>query len=200
MTAGNSPPGPPGARHDCPIVFLNPMFKGKICLLGSFGVGKTSLVARFILWEFTDKYHTTVGVKVDKKVMPVNGEEVTLVIWDMAGEEDSAPVKLNQLRDAVGYLLVIDGTRSGTLEVACDIQRRVETEIGKRPFLALINKSDLREDWEIPDSAWEDLAAKGWRLLETSAKTGEHVEEAFLTLASLLLKARDENASAEDDG
>jgi len=154
--------------------------KKKICLLGSFGVGKTSLVARFVDSLFSDKYHTTVGVKIDKKVLTLDGDEVTLMIWDMAGEEDGAPVKLNQVRDASGYLLVADGTRRKTLDVARDIQRRVEGEIGKQPFLLLVNKADLRETWEINDSEWSELTASGWIVLETSAKTGEQVEEAFL--------------------
>src|SRR5437870_8208138 len=106
------------------------MLKKKICLLGSYGVGKTSLVARFVHSMFADKYHTTVGVKIDKKVLAVDGEELTLMLWDMAGEEDNAPVKLNQVRDASGYLLVVDGTRSRTLEIAKNIQQRVQTEIG----------------------------------------------------------------------
>ncbi len=118
--------------------------KKKICLLGSFGVGKTSLVARFVHSIFSDKYHTTVGVKIDKKVISVGSDEITLMIWDMAGEEDSAPVKLNQVHDASGYLLVADGTRRKTLDIARDIQQRVESEIGKQPFLLLVNKADLR--------------------------------------------------------
>jgi small GTP-binding protein len=169
------------------------MQKKKICLLGSFGVGKTSLVARFVHSMFADKYHTTVGVKIDKKILTIDGEEVTLMLWDMAGEEDGAPVKLNQARDASGYLLVADGTRSRTLDVAKSIQERVELEIGARPFLLLVNKADLRETWEIPDSAWAELTDGGWTILETSAKSGQHVEEAFLSLASRMLKAQTEN-------
>ena len=164
------------------------MLKKKICLMGSYGVGKTSLVARFVHSMFEDKYHTTVGVKIDKKVLAVDGAEVTLMLWDMAGEEDGAPVRLNQVKDASGYLLVIDGTRARTLDVARSIQQRVQNEIGARPFLALINKADLRESWEIPDSTWVALAAEGWTLLETSAKSGQHVEEAFATLTSRILQ------------
>lgn len=175
------------------------MLKKKICLLGSYGVGKTSLVARFVHSMFDDKYHTTVGVKIDKKVLDLDGEELTLMLWDMAGEEDGAPVKLNQVKDAAGYLLVIDGTRAKTLEVAKSIQQRVESEIGARPFLALVNKADLRETWEIPDSAWADLTAAGWTLLETSAKSGQHVEEAFRTLSARILKAQDDGSDSDDD-
>ena len=172
------------------------MLKKKICLLGSYGVGKTSLVARFVRSMFDDKYHTTVGVKIDKKVVTLEDQEITLMLWDMAGEEDGAPVRLNQVKDAAGYLLVVDGTRAKTLEIARDIQRRVESEIGPRPFLALINKVDLRETWEVSDSAWADLAASGWTLLETSAKSGQHVEEAFLTLTSRILQTP---AGGDDD-
>jgi hypothetical protein len=138
-------------------------------------------------------------VKIDKKVLDLNGQEVTLMLWDMAGEENDAPVKLNQVKDAAGYLLVIDGTRAKTLDVARGIQGRVESEIGPRPFLALVNKADLRETWEIPDSTWQDLTGSGWTVLETSAKSGQHVEEAFLTLSSRMLKARDGNSDSEDD-
>ena len=173
------------------------MQKKKICMLGSYGVGKTSLVARFISSMFADKYQTTVGVKIDKKIITIGGEEVTLMLWDMAGEEDNAPVKLNQVKDASGYLLVVDGTRARTLDVARSIQQRVETEIGVRPFLMLVNKVDLRETWEIPDSAWEELTAAGWTILETSAKSGQHVEEAFLSLTSRMLQPQLEN-SADD--
>jgi small GTP-binding protein len=189
------PPGLQPLHRSAPHVTLIPrMQKEKICMLGSWGVGKTSLVARFVHSMFADNYHTTVGVKVDKKVLTVDGEEVTLMIWDMAGEEDNAPVKLNQVKDASGYLLVVDGTRSRTLDIARSIQQRVEAEAGVRPFLVLVNKADLRETWEIPDSVWEELVAAGWTVLETSAKSGQHVEEAFLSLTSRMLNAQAENS------
>jgi len=174
------------------------MLKKKICLLGSYGVGKTSLVARFVHSMFSDKYHTTVGVKIDKKVVDVDGQEVTLMLWDMAGEEEGAPVKLNQVKDASGYLLVVDGTRAKTLDIARSIQQRVETEIGSRPFSMLVNKADLRESWEIPDSAWAELAGAGWSILETSAKSGQHVEEAFASLTKRILNTNDSDSEDDD--
>ncbi len=137
------------------------MLKKKICLLGSYGVGKTSLVARFVHSMFADKYHTTVGVKIDKKVLKFDGQELMLMLWDMAGEEENAPVKLNQVKDASGYLLVVDGTRSKTLDTALSIQQRVENEIADpRPYLMLVNKADLRETWEIPPKA----RGPAWRI------------------------------------
>jgi len=173
--------------------------KKKIGMLGSFGVGKTSLVARFVHSMFSDKYHTTVGVKIDKKIVRVDGSEVTLMLWDMAGEEANAPVKIHQIRDAAGYLLVVDGCRSQTLETALSIQQRVESEIGPSPFLLLANKADERPNWEIPDSAWQQLKERGWTILETSAKTGQKVEEAFLTLAGHILQTQHERQDSDED-
>jgi len=168
-------------------------------MLGYYGVGKTSLVSQFVNHLFADKYQTTVGVKIDKKTVGVGDREITLMLWDVAGEEDDAPVKLNHVRGASGYLLVADGLRSKTFDAAISIQQRVEAEIGQRPFLLLVNKADQRASWELQDAALAELAGRGWTVLETSAKTGEKVEEAFLTLAAGMLKAQDEG-DGEDDG
>ena len=174
------------------------MLKKKVCLLGSFAVGKTSLVARFVHSMFSGQYHTTVGVRVDKKVLEIDGQPLTLMIWDLAGDEEGAPIRLHQARDASGYLLVADGTRASTLDTARSIHQRVENEIGMRPFLLLINKADLRDTWDIADQAWTDLAKTGWTVIETSALTGEHVEEAFTTLAGRVLKDQADNSRHED--
>jgi len=170
------------------------MVKKKICMLGSFGVGKTSLTSRFVVSLFDEKYHTSIGVKVDKKVVQLDGKEVTLMLWDMAGEEENLPIKLNYVRDAAGYILVMDGLRAKTLEVALNIQERVRTNIGNLPLVLAVNKKDQRESWEIRDSHITELAARGWPLFETSAKTGEQVEEMFLTLTGLIMKAQDERS------
>ena len=85
------------------------------------------------------------------------------------------------------------------LELVIDVWADRFTEIGARPFLLLVNKADLRETWEIPEAAWADLAGAGWSVLETSAKSGERVEEAFLTLSTRMLAARNDGSESEDD-
>lgn len=174
------------------------MLKKKICMLGYYGVGKTSLVSQFVNHLFADKYQTTVGVKVDKKTVQVGDREVTLMLWDVAGEEDNAPVKLSYVRGANGYLLVADGLRGKTLDAAVSIQQRVEAEIGRHPFLLLANKADERAGWEVQDSALAQLQARGWTVLETSAKTGANVEQAFVTLAADMLSAAGDGDNDDD--
>ena len=159
------------------------MLQKKICMLGAFGVGKTSLVRRFVDTIFSDNYLTTVGVKLDKKTLAVGAETVNLILWDIAGEDDTSAVRTTYLRGSAGYLLVADGTRESTLDVACSIHSRAEAEIGRVPFMLLVNKCDLRSEWAISESRLDELAALGWTIRPTSAKTGESVEAAFQEFA-----------------
>src|ERR1700733_11841325 len=101
------------------------MLQKKVCLLGPFGVGKTSLIRRYVQSIFSDAYLTTVGVKIDKKMLTVGTEAVTLVLWDIAGEDDVTSIRMSYVRGAAGYFLVADGTRAETLESVRSIQSRV---------------------------------------------------------------------------
>jgi len=159
------------------------MIQKKVCLLGAFAVGKTSLVARFVKSIYSDQYLTTVGVKVDKKTVQLGDQEVNLIVWDLAGEDEFQKVRMDYLRGAAGYLLVADGTRRGTLETARMLAERVAQSIGSIPFAFLINKADLSDEWEIDDQAIQECLNNGWEVIKTSAKTGQGVEEAFTLLA-----------------
>ena len=165
------------------------MIQKKICLLGGFGVGKTSLVSRFVHSIFSDKYLTTIGVKIEKKSVDVHDTRVELVIWDIYGHDDFQKLRVSYLRGASGYILVADGTRRETLETAFEVQRLAEEALGPVPFILAVNKADLRAQWEIDDPALMALTAAGWRLMHTSAKTGAMVETAFATLAGRMVEA-----------
>ncbi len=182
----------------------------KICLLGAHAVGKTSLVARFVRSIFSEKYHTTIGVKIDKKVVEVGPSSVNLMIWDMAGansksdgakagqvnlmiwdlagEDEFGSLDVSYLRGSSGYLLVLDGTRRSTLDRALTVQQRAEETIGPVPFIVLINKCDLAPEWELSEADLREITDRGWPIHRTSAKTGEHVEEAFRTLAEAMVR------------
>lgn len=156
-------------------------------MLGAFAVGKTSLVERFVKCLFSDRYLTTVGVKVDKKVLAVGGRDVSLVIWDLAGEDQFQRLRTSYLRGAAGYLLVVDGTRRSTLEEAVRIRERVEQVHGALPFVAVLNKTDLVAEWGLDGQEGVDLPGRGWTTVRTSAKTGEGVERAFTELAAMVV-------------
>src|SRR5205823_8775603 len=86
----------------------------KVCMLGSYAVGKTSLVRRFVEGIFDERYLTTVGVKIDRKRMTIRGRELNLVLWDLAGDDELAPAKPSHLRGSSGYIVVADGCPRST--------------------------------------------------------------------------------------
>ena len=156
-------------------------------MLGMWGVGKTSLVQQFVSSIFDEKYHSTLGVKVDKKVVDVDGQKVNMLLWDVAGAEDHFSVPIHYVKGAAGYLLVIDGTRKASLDKAIDLIDFIEKGIGPLPFVACVNKSDL--EWELTEADIESaLAPFGGQFLSTSAKTGENVELAFKKLARMSIQ------------
>jgi small GTP-binding protein len=163
------------------------MLHKKICMLGSFSVGKTSLILRFVESIFSDRYLTTVGVKIDKKVISVDGQDVTLMLWDLYGEDEYQKIRMSYLRGASGYLLVADGTRLATLEKTLAIKEEAEKNFGPTPFVVALNKCDLAEDWEITPEREAELAGRAWKVVRTSAKTGEGVELAFQSLIRAML-------------
>ena len=92
--------------------------KKKICMLGAFAVGKTSLVQQYVHSIFSDKYRTTVGVKIEKTTTQADGRDVDLIIWDLHGEDDFQHVRLSYLQGSSGLIFVVDGTRATTLDTA----------------------------------------------------------------------------------
>lgn len=158
----------------------------KICLIGEFSVGKTSLVRRFVNNQFSDDYLTTVGVSISTRELAVpDGSVVKMIIWDIAGEDHLTSVSKSYLQGADGYLLIADGTRNSTLDAAVELKKEVNQLLGDVPFFALLNKADLVADWEAPvneeNPLYHDLH---WTF--TSARTGEHVNEIFFALATIL--------------
>ena len=133
---------------------------------------------------FSDKYLTTVGVKIEKKSVRSRTSRWTLVLWDIYGDDEFQNVRMSYLRGASGYLLVVDGTRKATLETARALQDGAERTIGAVPFILVLNKADLVDQWEIDEHALDD---RKWTIVRTSAKTGDGVEEAFVALARAMV-------------
>jgi small GTP-binding protein len=160
------------------------MIQQKICMLGGFAVGKTSLVSRFVSSIFSDAYLTTVGVKISKKSVTAGAREIDLIIWDIYGEDEFQKMRAAYLRGAAGYLLVVDITRGATLATALSLHALARQSVGDVPFTVLLNKSDLSEKWDLDRQALAQM--RDWRVVSTSAKTGEGVEQAFTDLARAL--------------
>lgn len=158
----------------------------KACVVGEFAVGKTSTVERFVNQQFSGKYLTTVGVKIDTKEvdLPRHGVTQKLVLWDVAGTSRFGSLEFNYLRGAAGVIYVADGTRSETIDVARNLRKSIEEKYGALPFVFLINKCDLTRDWECSTDQIDRLKADIGNVFITSAKTGETVEEALQVLAS----------------
>jgi small GTP-binding protein len=159
----------------------------KVCLLGDFGVGKTSLVARFVRNTFSEKYLTTVGVKVDTRELALDGKPVKLVIWDIAGRGSLDTLDKNYLRGASGLLLVCDGTREATFRSALYLHMQSRSVLGNVPAVLMINKLDLADRWEVTPAMSAEIR-KTQPVFESSALTGDGVEAAFATLAGAMLK------------
>ncbi|MBN2542554.1 GTP-binding protein [bacterium] len=164
------------------------MVQKKVCMLGTFAVGKTSLVSRFVSNVFSDKYLTTLGVKIEKRAVDLDDQSLNLIIWDVSGDDEFERVRPSYLRGASGFVLVIDGTRSQTLVKGLNIIEYSRQLAGEVPVILVINKRDLADQWEIEAEVFQTLTDQGYNVIKTSAKTGEGVDEAFQTLAKKILE------------
>jgi small GTP-binding protein len=160
------------------------MITKKIVLTGAFGVGKTSLFNRFLYQRFSEKYLTTIGVKVDKKVIDVDGRQLSLLIWDIAGEVTQEKVPKSYYLGSSGIIYVFDLTRPSTwLNMESDITYLKDMLHG-----VLINIVGNKLDLVTPEqlNLLKNDLPMPWNIL-TSAKTGENVEEMFHALGQALL-------------
>ncbi len=167
-------------------------FKAKVCLVGNPAVGKTSLVRRYVLNAFDDRYLTTVGTKVSKKPVRVVDPskdldaDIDLMIWDIMGQPGFREMlKDAYFFDAKGVLAVADLTRKDTLEDLKNWIKAVEGVTGKVPTIVAVNKADLPEQAQFTTAeAVQAAEALGADLFLTSAKTGSNVEEVFRRLGA----------------
>ncbi len=162
------------------------MIQKKVCMIGVFGAGKTSLVQQYVHSKFSEKYHSTVGVKIDRKSVEVAGEPVTLVLWDVAGKEADEDIPPSYVRGAHGVIFVVDLTRRVTWEELPALNRLVQGAAGAVPTVVALNKADIPEQWTIRADEEQALSAV-WNTVHTSAKTGQGVEDVFQQIARAML-------------
>jgi small GTP-binding protein len=162
-------------------------FIRKVCLLGDGGVGKTSLVRRYVEDVFSDSYIISFGTKVSKKVIDLGEVELTLMIWDILGQKSDDPLHAAYYRGANGALLVGDLTRPETMRHVVRWKEEFLKVCPGAVFVAASNKSDLESAMQ-PRDLKEIVDALGVELKRTSAMTGEGVEELFVALGKGIME------------
>jgi small GTP-binding protein len=165
----------------------------KVCMLGDFAVGKTSLVERFVYNRFSTDYVSSIGVRVSRKamIMPQAGgvAELAILLWDIAGHNGVHKAILpSYLRGASGAVLVCDLTRPESLAALHDYARMLLSYSPDAVIVLAANKSDQRTARRLPDDEL-DQAASALRATRfvTSAREGDEVEQLFRTLGRQLL-------------
>ncbi len=165
----------------------------KILLLGDGGVGKTSLLHRFIDNTFEPDYKSTIGVQFMTKVVETENESVKLIIWDIAGQSKFTSYRHLYYRDAEGIILVYDITRPRTFEnLSIWITDALQRTTRKTKIALLGNKVDLVDQRLVTRIYGEQFAKLHENIVcfsETSAATGENVDEAFKTLVEFLMRS-----------
>ena len=166
------------------------MISKKTVLIGDFATGKTSLIRRFVDNEFSDDYLSTIGVKISRKSIVVDGIEVQNIIWDIEGATESKPIFKNYLLGLHGAIVVADVKRKSSIE---HLKDHIETlyEISPDvPVVIALNKSDLLDRNEAKALLQEVKMVLGsaYYITLTSAKTGENVENLFQKLSIMMVR------------
>ena len=157
----------------------------KIALLGSHGVGKTSLINQFVFQKFPENYLTTIGLKVDKKTLEIDDFRVDLVIWDIAGQDHMSNIPHYYLNGCSGVIFVMDLSRPSTYIGSQSQVSVIKSVVGEDAEVMVAgNKKDLLEPAEL-ERVMEEIPIKPDFL--TSAKFGENVDPLFHSLATKLL-------------
>ena len=165
---------------------MNTLVQKKICLLGDFGVGKTSLIRRFVEDRFDDKYLTTIGVKISRKSILRPYGSMNMLIWDLAGSTGfDTFTNPSYMEGTAGAVIVCDLTRRDTLAIAAEYARQTRILSPRNRLVFVGNKLDLTDTRAVTDGEMISISSTfgDGRFFLTSAKTGERVEEMFLALA-----------------
>jgi small GTP-binding protein len=162
----------------------------KLTMLGEAGVGKTSLVYRFLENKFRENYKATLGVNLLKKEMDLGEQgEVSAQIWDLGGQESFKSLRQLYLEGANGALLIFDRTNKKSFKKLDEWIQSFQEARGKQPLLLVGNKSDLENKIKIGEEEASELANQhDMDMIFTSAKTGRNVEEAFINLTKKIVK------------
>ncbi|XP_053671256.1 ras-related protein Rab-4B [Anopheles nili] len=161
----------------------------KFLIIGRADCGKSCLLHQFIDNKFKEDRSHTIGVEFGSRIVTVGGKSIKLQIWDTAGQERFRSVTRSYYRGAAGALLVYDTTSRDSFNVLCNWLNDARTLASQNICILLVgNKKDLEEEREVTFLEGSNFAQENELIfLETSAKTGENVEEAFLKCSKTIL-------------
>lgn len=167
------------------------MMQRKVCLVGDFAVGKTSLFNQFVYTRFSDQYLSTVGVRVQRKVVTIEQTDLALILWDTEGGREQATIAASALRGAAGMVVVCDLSRVMTILHTEQYITQLRATNPALPIVLAGNKLDLvGENHAHVAVARRISQAHAVPLFLTSAHHGQQVEQLFAGLAQELLHAR----------
>ncbi len=171
-------------------------FEKKILFIGDGSVGKTSLVRRFVIDKFDDKYIVTIGTKTSRKPMKFKFEpeqmeiELQLDIWDILGQSGMERAHRMYFKGAEAVIIVCDGTNRASFEAVTKWAQSVHELCGSIPGALAVNKVDLKPSFAVSDEEAVSRAREfNLTLFHTSAKTGQSVEAVFQQIGSFLCTA-----------
>jgi small GTP-binding protein len=176
------------------ITVASPEYAYKIILVGDGAVGKTSMVHRFVEGSFQTDYKATIGTSIMKKECHFEGLEskVRLVLWDLAGQDQFMRVRQSYLTNAEAGFLVYDVTRRKSFDNIKKWKKELDNANLEDAALILIgNKTDLEDERMVSTEEGRELAKElKISFIETSAKTGQHVDDSFRALALQMIKGK----------
>jgi small GTP-binding protein len=164
----------------------------KVCLLGEAGVGKTSLLYRYMEDKFRTDFKSTLGVNLLKKTVKIDDKNIAAQVWDLGGQDSFKKLRKLYLEGADGALVVFDVTNQESFDKLDDWVSIFREVHGSKPLILIGNKIDLEDRIKIkPKNAEKYAKDNKMRLILTSAKTGENVENAFVDLISTVIKIKE---------
>lgn len=175
-------------------IFPKGEYSTKLIVTGSYQAGKSSLIRRFVENRFQDSYIATIGVEISKKSLKVSENcEINFILWDIGGQfSQMEPYRKRFYGGSNGIFIVVDRTREDTLDAVemwyKDMKKSLP-DIDKRPVVIIGNKSDMVNDLKVSTTDLKNKAQEyGFHFIETSAKTGENVLDAFNYIAYRVLQ------------